>query len=177
MGGEAMIVSTSSKHTAPALRPYLPKDVPMLQRIARASIERLAVDEYSSSQIEAWMDVFEDAERLASRLQSGLTLIATVDGLPAGFALLKGNSVIDLLYVAPGVVRRGVATTLIDALEKLAAARGAATMTVDASDVARDFFLQRGYEPQSRNTVPIGDEWLGNTSMMKPLSAKADPLQ
>ena len=34
---------------------------------------------------------------------------------------------------------------LYDAIEKLAAARGAAQLTVEASDTASDFFAQRGF--------------------------------
>ena len=50
----------------------------------------------------------------------------------------------------------GVATLLVDAIEKLAEARGAKRLTVDASDTARDFFDKRGFEAQHRNTVPRG---------------------
>jgi len=63
---------------------------------------------------------------------------------------------------------------LVDALEKLAGARGAAKLTVDASDNARDFFAKRGYAPQQRNTVLRGDEWLANTTMQKALAAKGN---
>jgi putative acetyltransferase len=60
----------------------------------------------------------------------------------------------------------------VDALEKLAAARGAKRLTADVSDSAQDFFKRRGFVPQQRNTVPSGDEWLANTTMEKPLAAK-----
>jgi putative acetyltransferase len=72
--------------------------------------------------------------------------------------------------VHPGAVRQGVATALIDALERLAAARGATKLTADVSDTAQKFFAGRGYVAQQRNTVPRGDEWLGNTTMTKPLA-------
>ncbi len=49
-----------------------------------------------------------------------------------------------MLYVHPAVVRQGVATMLVDALEKLAGARGTKSLTVDASDNASDFFRKRG---------------------------------
>ncbi len=171
-----MILSASGDGVKPKLRPYLPKDLAILTRILRASIEELTGDDYTEGQIAAWVDSFADETALASRLESGLTLIATLDGLPAGFAVLKGKDEIDLLYVAPGVVRRGVATALIDALEKLASARGAPSLKVAASDTARPFFSARGYEPQSRNTVTLGDEWLGHTIMSKALSGKVEPL-
>ena len=58
---------------------------------------------------------------------------------------------------------------LVEALEKLAGARGAKKLSVDASDTAESFFKARGYAPQSRNTVQRGDEWLANTTMEKPL--------
>jgi putative acetyltransferase len=61
---------------------------------------------------------------------------------------------------------------LLDAVERLAAARGAAKLTVDASDTARVFFERRGFVAQMRNTVPRGDEWLANTTMEKRLAAK-----
>ena len=60
---------------------------------------------------------------------------------------------------------------LADALEKLAGARGAKTMSVDASDSARGFFEKRGYVAQQRNSVSLGDEWLANTTLTKALSA------
>jgi putative acetyltransferase len=75
--------------------------------------------------------------------------------------------------VLPSVARQGIATLLLDALEKLAAARGAKRLTVDASDTARDFFDKRGYKPQRRNSVPLGGEWLANTTMEKALVAAA----
>jgi putative acetyltransferase len=59
---------------------------------------------------------------------------------------------------------------LCDALEKLAGARGAKDITVDASDTARGFFEKRGYSAQSRNTVSVGGEWLANTTMTKLLT-------
>jgi len=162
--------------TAPALRPYLPKDVPFLLRMTRGSITQLAQDDYSPGQIDAWVESFSDEAAFAARLAAGLTLVATIDGFPAGYAMLKGKDEIDLLYVAPGLVRRGVASALLEALEKLAAARGATQLSAKASDVARPFFSARGYEPQSRNTVPIGDEWLGHTVMMKSFGAQPSSL-
>ena len=163
--------------SSPALRPYLPKDVPFLLRMTRGSIAQLAQDEYSPGQIEAWVESFSDEAAFAARLAAGLTLVATIDGFPAGYAMLKGKDEIDLLYVAPGLVRRGVASALVEAIEKLASARGIAKLTVKASDVARPFFSARGYEAQSRNTVPLGEEWLGYTLMSKSLGAGASTLQ
>ncbi|QQN67288.1 GNAT family N-acetyltransferase [Bradyrhizobium diazoefficiens] len=157
-------------HPKPGLRPFLPDDVPMLAAIFAASIKELTGDDYSEAQQQAWMEVAE-SEEFGKHLAADLTLIATLDGSPVGFASLRGADHIRMLYVHPAVPRRGIATMLVDALEKLAAGRGATALTVDASDNAQSFFAKRGYTAQQRNSVTINDEWLANTTMKKTLGA------
>ncbi|MFC0241153.1 GNAT family N-acetyltransferase [Rhodopseudomonas telluris] len=159
----------------PGLRPYLPEDAQIAAAIFIAAIEQLTEDDYSEAQQEAWASVADDDAKFAARLASQLTLIATLGGAPVGFASLKGADHIDMLYVHPDFTRRGVATSLIDALEKLAGARGAQALTVDASDNAAEFFTRRGYVATQRNTVTINGEWLANTSMKKTLADSAAP--
>jgi putative acetyltransferase len=72
--------------------------------------------------------------------------------------------------VHPSVVGQGVGAMLVDALEKLAGARGAKALSVDASDTAVDFFRKRGYVAKQRNSVPRHGEWLANTTMQKQLA-------
>jgi putative acetyltransferase len=154
----------------PALRPFLPADVPVLAAIFAASIEELTGDDYSEAQQEAWMAAAED-EEFGKRLASDLTLIATLEGSPVGFASLRGNDHIRMLFVHPAVAGQGIATMLVDALEKLAGGRGAKSLSVDASDNAQGFFAKRGYTAQQRNSVTMNDEWLANTTMKKTLGA------
>lgn len=155
------------------LRPFLPSDVSVLAAIFVASIEELAEDDYSDAQREAWASAAEDEEAFGKRLAGQLTLVATIRSSPVGFVSLKGTDHLDLLYVHPGVARQGVATALCDAIEKLAAARGAGALTVEVSDNAEAFFKQRGYVGQQRNSVAVGDEWLANTTMRKLLGGDA----
>ncbi|MGN6114345.1 MAG: GNAT family N-acetyltransferase, partial [Nitrobacter sp.] len=141
----------------PALRPMLPADIPVLAAIFVASIEELTGDDYSEAQQIAWAGTADDEEKFGARLAGELTLVATLQGAPVGFASLKGADHIDMLYVHPSAVGQGVATTLCDALEKLAGARGAKALTVEASDTAQQFFAKRGYAATQRNSVTVGD--------------------
>jgi putative acetyltransferase len=160
-------------HPQLALRPYLAADAPMLAAIFRASIEELTEEDYNPAQQEAWASAADDEEAFAEKLGKQLTLIATLDGSPVGFAALEGNQNIAMLYVHPAVAGQGVGTMLYDALEKLAAARGAAQLTVEASDSASGFFQKHGFTPEQRNTVSVGNEWLTNTTMKKKLKGAA----
>lgn len=161
----------------PALRPYLASDAPMLAQIFVAAIQELTGDDYSEAQQEAWAMAAEDEDEFGKKLAGELTLIATMQNSPVGFASLKGNEAIDMLYVHPSVAGQGVGAVLIDALEKLAAARGAKSLSVDASDTALDFFKRRGYVARQRNSVPRHGEWLANTTMQKELKPSAGAPQ
>jgi putative acetyltransferase len=129
----------------------------------------LTEDDYSPSQQEAWAASADDEAAFGKRLEACLTLFALIDGEPVGFASLKDNRHIEMLYVHPAVAGMGVGGALIDALEKLAAARGADALTVDASETALLFFEGRGYEAERRNTVIRNGEWFANTTMKKAL--------
>jgi putative acetyltransferase len=159
----------------PGLRPYLPADLPMLAAIFVASIEELTGDDYSEAQQEAWAAAVEDEEVFGQKLAGQLTLIATIQSAPVGFTSLRGADHIDMLYVHPSAAGQGVASMLVEALEKLAGARGAKHLVVDASDTAEPFFRKRGYIAMQRNTVTLNGEWLANTTMQKTLDASAAP--
>lgn len=150
-----------------ALRPFLPTDTPILAAIFAAAVLELTGDDYSEDQQQAWAAAADDEVEFGKKLAAGLTLIATTQGAPIGFAALKGNDHIEMLYVHPNVAGQGAASMLCEALEKLAGARGVASLSVDASDTATEFFRKRGYVAQQRNSISLNGEWLANTTMKK----------
>jgi putative acetyltransferase len=159
----------------PALRPFLAEDTPMLAAIFIAAIEELTGEDYSEAQQQAWASAAADEEQFGKRLASELTLVASLQNSPVGFASLKGADHIDMLYVHPAAAGQGVGAMLCEALERLAGGRGAKSLTVDASDNAEGFFAKRGYVAKQRNTVTVNGEWLANTTMQKTLVDGAKP--
>ncbi len=155
----------------PALRPMLPADAPMLAAIFRASIEDLTVEDYDEDQRAAWAASADDEAAFGEARAAELTLVATIDGAAVGFGSLKGGDHIEMLFVYPTVAGQGIGSMVADALEKLAHARGASKLTVDASDTARSFFEKRGYRAQRRNTVSLNGEWLANTTLERRFEA------
>ena len=162
--------------SAVALRPYLPADAKRCAEIFRLSIEELAADDYDEGQREAWASRADDEQAFGAKLASELTLLAVTGGAIAGFASLKGAEEIDMLFVDPEFARQGVGRTLVDALTKLAEARGAKRLTAEASDVAKPLFERLGFTAQQRNLVRIGDQWLANTTMTNALAGESTPL-
>src|SRR6476619_7804436 len=161
-------------HPKLALRPCLAADAPFLREIFRESIEELTSDDYTEAQQEVWASVADNVADFGKKLSGRLTLVATMEGSPVGLASLEGKDKIDMLYVHPAATGQGVGAMLVDALEKIAGGRGVTRLAVDASDSARGFFEKRGYVAQQRNSISIGDEWLANTTLHKPLAAKRE---
>src|SRR5262249_61558856 len=139
----------------------------LMAEIFRASIEELAADDYDDAQREAWASAADDEEELGARLAKQLTILGLIGGSPVGFASLKGADELDMLYVHPSAAGHGVGSMLVDAVEKLAAARGARRLVADASDSAQEFFRKRGFVPTQRNSVPLGGEGLPSHTMEK----------
>jgi len=165
----------ASAFPKPSLRPYLASDIPLLAEIRFAAIEELTVEDYDDAQRRAWASAADDDEAFVQSLEKGLTLVALIGGGPVGFIAMQKDGLIDQLYVHPAVARTGVASALVDAIEKLAAARGTTTLATDASDTAKPLFEARGYQAMHRNTIEIEGEYLGNTRMTKALASKAAP--
>ena len=149
------------------LRPFLASDTSALASIFRDSIEVLAIDDYDDAQLATWISMADDEAGFARRLAANLTLVATITKSPVGFARLKGADRLEMLYVDPSAARQGIGNQLCDALERLAQARGAKKLTGDISDTALPLFEKRGYIAERRNTMPLGDVWIGNTTMTK----------
>jgi putative acetyltransferase len=163
--------------SAVALRPFLPADARRCAEIFRSSIEELTSDDYDADQREAWASKADDEQAFGARLSGALTLLAVIDEAVAGFASLKGPDVIGMLFVDPEFARQGAGAELIEALTKLAHARGAKRLTVEASDAARPLFQRHGFIAQKRNLVRIGDQWLANTTMTKALDVPPLPTK
>lgn len=156
------------------LRPYLPADRETLAILMQASIEELAVDDYTAEQRNAWAAAAE-GEAFARTLSTGLTLVALDEAQEiVGFAALVGNRAIAHVHVHPDLIGMGIGQALVSALEKLAVVRGGEMLSADATDNAKAFFAKLGYVETARNTINYGDEWLGATTMEKPLKVPSD---
>ncbi len=161
--------------TAIALRPYLPADVARCAAIFRDAVEETAADDYDEDQRAAWAARADYEAAFSAKLSNMLTIVAVIEGEIVGFAALDGSETFDTLYVDPVAGRMGVATALVDAVVRLARARGAKRIAADVSDTAKPVFERQGFVAERRNLVTLGDQWLANTTMSKALAAAPAP--
>lgn len=163
-------MATSTPKVEVLLRPMLPADVPVLAAIFQAAVDELGAEDYDEGQRSAWAALAEDELSFGRKLTAALTLVATIKGAPVAFISLEDREKIAMLYVYPRAVRQGAASLLLNAVERLAASRGAKKLEVDSSDAALPFFEARGFKGQIRQSTSLGDDWLATTRMSKALS-------
>ena len=158
-----------------ALRPARPADFDDLGILFQASIEELAADAYSDEQRALWGAKADDQAAWGKHLSGCLVLVAEEDGEPVGFAAMRDNTVIENVHVHPDMAFMGVGRQLLDALERLAMARGSKKLSVAATDNALPFFERLGFVAMRRSTLSIGEEWLPSMVMDKALIPDAEP--
>jgi putative acetyltransferase len=156
------------------LRPALPADHGDLAILFQASIEELALDAYTDEQRALWAAKAEDVTAWSKHLAGCLVLVAEEDGEPVGFAAMRDNAIVENVHVHPDMAFMGVGRTLMDALERLAEARGAKKLSVAATDNALPFFERLGFVAVRRATLSVGDEWIASMVMDKALGATRD---
>lgn len=140
-----------------------PADDARLIALFRASVREVARHDYSEAQVRAWAPGAIDADEWRARLAGQRVFVAEIDGEIAGFAAFEADGHLDLLFVAPAFLRRGVATALLAAVE----AAGPARIFTEASLTARPLFATRGYRELARQTVHQRGETFVNVRMAK----------
>lgn len=121
------------------------------------------VKEYDEQQRLAWAGNREEKQGWDASFRKHKTLVAVEDGKIVGFADMA-EDYLDRLYVAYDKQGKGIATALVDELEK-----GHDVITVHASYTARPFFERRGYVVLKKQTVVRHGVVLVNFVMQKTL--------
>lgn len=127
------------------IRPAAPQDATTLARLYRDAVLGTGAEAYDARQVEVWAAFADDLDAFARTLACGHTLLAEVDGEPAAFGQLYPSDHIALLYTASRHARRGLAGALYARFERLAVEAGAPRLSVDASRIARGFFVKAGF--------------------------------
>ncbi|MGC9370723.1 MAG: GNAT family N-acetyltransferase [Paracoccaceae bacterium] len=160
-------------HTAPnvTLRPARPGDGPALAAIVYDAVHRGARNHYNEEERRAWMparDALSDGWE--ARLLAAQTTVAVIGGRPVGFTSLGEDGFLDLLYVAPDWMGRGVADRLHAALLETARAAGMKVISTEASLLARSFLSRHGWRTTARQSVIRHGVALTNFRMELPLT-------
>lgn len=150
-----------------SLRHATQADLPALKALFVQTIQQACTNDYTPAEIKVWTSTVENADRWQLMLDTQCVLVAHEGDAVAGFGTLKEGNYLDFMYVHPDFLRRGIASQLLEALEKEAQKHSTATISSDISITARPFFERKGYVVIRKNHNERDGEVLINFKMEK----------
>jgi predicted GNAT family acetyltransferase len=102
-------------------------------------------------------------------MQARNSYVATVDGVPTGFSDVDSEGYIDMMFVAPRYLGRGVARQLIAHVEARARQKQLTELTANVSITARPFFERSGFTVEAEQHAMTAGVQLTNFKMKKKL--------
>jgi len=154
------------------VRRYRAGDAAPLHAIFYRAVHEGAAAFYSVAEQRAWAPHTAPPSDWAARLADQITCVAEEPDGPVGFMTLGHDGHLDLAYVAPETMGRGVASALHDRILAEAQARGLTTLDTEASHLARRFFLRQGWRDHGAQQVARGDVRLTNFRMTKTVAPR-----
>ena len=114
----------TSANVMTTIRPFRGEDAHATAEIFFDAVRRGAGPGYDEAQRRAWAPAVPNIGAWRDRLNGQTVLVAERNGRVVGFMSLTDNGLIDLAYVVPEHMGRGVARRLYDGLLEEATKRG-----------------------------------------------------
>lgn len=148
------------------LRSYGPEDACALGDVFYHAVHEGAASKYSAEQRNAWQSSAPSGKAWEAKLAASDCIVALCEGKIVGFMSREG-AILDMAYVLPEVMGKGVSGVLCAVIEGRARAEGITHMTVDASQLAETFFARRGWSLVRRQEIERRGVILQNCRMEK----------
>ena len=145
-------------------------NVATLIALFRSTVRSVNLADYTEDQVRAWAPDTIDEAVWAERIAANDCFVVETAGTTVGFTELTPMGHVEMLFVAKGHQRRGIASALLQHVEKEALARGLKCLTTEASLTARPVFEKHGFSVLERQEVVRGGETLINFRMEKQLT-------
>lgn len=151
------------------LRPYSSSDAEAVAQLFTESVHGLAAPFYDEAQREAWAPSCPDTTRWQARLAALEVWLAEDDQGLCGMLGATPQGYLDLLFTAPRVARRGVASMLYARVESDWRRAGVIRVSTDASLAAKSFFLRHDFHVVEEQLIERGGQQLRRFAMAKSL--------
>ena len=152
-----------------SIRPFDDKDAAAAASLFYEAVHQGAADYYDEQQRTAWAQKVPETESWRLRLRSQQTFIAEANSQLIGYMTLDKSGHIDLAFVSPNWIGKGVAKALYEHVEKRAIQLGLKRLTTEASHMARKHFQRQGWSVVEQQTIEKDEASLVNFVMQKQL--------
>jgi putative acetyltransferase len=120
-------------------------DAEEIVALFRATVHNINSRDYSQDQLQVWAPAQIDVETWRASLVKNYSVVAEIAGRIVGFADLADHGYINRIFVHQDFQRGGIATRLLNTIERAARRNGLTRLIADVSITARPFFAKHGY--------------------------------
>ena len=152
-----------------SIKAYEPADAQATIEIFLRAVREVASKDYNPAQIAAWAKV-DDIDVWAQWRASRPTWLVMNGSVAIGFADLKADGCLDMMFVHPDHQGKGVASLLLTTVEAAARNQELPRIFTEASLTARPFFERRGFVVVAEQQVEKRGQTLANFRMEKTLA-------
>jgi len=142
-------------------------DALTVARLFRDTVRTVNRKDYSDAHIDAWAPYEVDLGHWRQVIENSHFLVAVSGGIVVGFANLDGQDYVDQLYVHKDLLRKRIATRLLEEIEREAKRRGAQRLWTQASITAKKFFERQGFVTLQAQRVEYNGQVFENYAMEK----------
>lgn len=126
------------------IRPYQSSDAEAASEIIRTTMRRSNAADYPADRLQLLIDYFSP-EKVQQINEGRVCLVAEVDGELIATGAVEADELVTF-FVLPEHQGKGIGTSLLMQLERIALARGVGQLRVDASLTGAPFYTRHGYE-------------------------------
>ncbi|MDZ4992610.1 GNAT family N-acetyltransferase [Clostridium perfringens] len=149
------------------IRNYRPEDCKEITKLFYETVHTVNKKDYTESQLNVWATENIDLELWNKLFIKNFTLVVCIDDIIVGFGDISDTGYLDRLYVHKDYQHKGIATKIVNCLEKHVKKLGVNTINTEASITAKKFFESKGYIVIRSQLVKRQDEFLKNFLMEK----------
>jgi putative acetyltransferase len=151
------------------LRRGRPDDALTVARLFRDTVHAVNRQDYSEAHLDAWAPYQIDLDHWRAVIESSYFMVAVSGGMVVGFANLDGDDYVDQIFVHKDLLRKRIATKLMEEIEREAKRKGAARLTTQSSITARKFFERMGFATLQAQRITYNGQIFDNFAMEKRL--------
>lgn len=151
------------------LRTAVFDDIPAIVEMYRRTVHSVNAADYTPAQIKVWADGAVNFPRWEKAIKEQYFVLAEIDGKLAGFSSIAKDGYLDFMYVSKDHQRCGVASMLLNEIERKAVEQRNPQIYSHVSKTARGFFQKMGYEHKEDIRDLYKGELFINALMVKKL--------
>ncbi|MGG7179270.1 GNAT family N-acetyltransferase [Clostridium paraputrificum] len=149
------------------IRRYKSEDCKEIIELFYNTVHSVNSKDYNEKQIEVWAPKEFNILGWDKSLSEHFSVVVEENNIIVGFGDLHFSGYLDRLYVHKHYQGKGIATRIVNEIEKYAKESMIKIITTHASITAKSFFEGKGYKVIKEQTVKRKDQYLINFIMEK----------